>query len=280
MNKKLLKLLLLPCLILPSFSCGNKTSIDASYLSEDLAEYAYLIEDANKYLNSTTSKLLYNYHDSENNADYCIIEANEIQHGEKTETFKELNKPYLLEFYYYDNSQMFFVKNHNVYTLKNAFLDLMMSLEDLWYVRSMYVYDYLFNFNSDGSNAKIGEIGGEPIELQGTYNMDLMDGYNSFEYHGPSIAVQIDPVFYDHTFTIEDFKEIDVYNISRFKYGNADNGASITFGDHCDKTSPVYVLDLKDQSKEHVLRTVLDLKQRYYVYDAFLNAPRFMYYCD
>lgn len=279
MNKKILKLLLLPCLILPSVSCGNKTSTDTSYLSEDLIEYSYLIEDANKYLNSTTSKLLYNYHDSENNVDFCIIEANEIQYESKSETFKISNSDYILTFIYDYNRQMFFVKDHNVYTLKNAFLDLKVSLDDLYYVHSLYACDFDFDDDSNASSSKLEEIGGDPIELETHFNKSLIDGYSSFQNYGPGIAVEIDPVFYNHTFTLEDFKGIDVSSISRYKYGNADGGASITYGDNCKKTAPVYVLELKDQSKEHILRTIFDLKQRYYVVDAFLNGHGFLYFC-
>ena len=276
MNKKILKLLLLPWLVLPSVSCGNQTSIDTSYLSDDLKAYSYLIDDANKYLNSTTSKLLYNYHDNENNVDYCLIEADEIQNGYKKETFTDTNNTYNICFSYFNKEQLFFVKNHNVYTIKNAFLDLMMSLDDLWYVESLYNNDYK---NTNINDLKIGEIGGDPIELESKGNLDMMDGYSQFEHCGPSIAVEIDPAFYNHTFTIDDFKDIDVISISRFKYGNADDGASILSGFNCNIKIPVYVLDLKDQSKEHILRTILELKKRYFVIDAFLNGARFMYSC-
>lgn len=149
-----------------------------------------------------------------NNIEFIYIESNSLYTFNTQETINNL------VFKYNKNSSLVGIYKGNIYSLKQLYKDVKINSQNLKVL--LKKYNSLISIDE---NKEFKEINGEPIVLERKEKTQLKIYEKAYDNLKDLVYVEIEKPFYDHTFTIDDFKGInDIsfsdYHLSMYFYEN------------------------------------------------------------
>ncbi len=149
-----------------------------------------------------------------NNIDFMYFESDSLYTFNTKETINNL------VFKYNENSSLVGIYKGNIYSLKQLYKDVKINSQNLKVL--LQKYNSLISIDE---NKEFKEINGEPIVLERKEKTQLKIYENAYDNLKDLVYVEIEKPFYDHTFTIDDFKGIkDIsfsdYHLSMYFYEN------------------------------------------------------------
>ena len=269
MNKKLLKLLLLPCLILPSFSCGNNGSIsnnssdgNSSSINENNDEE--LIKISSEKKKELTNVLIEQFGTKAQCSYGFELSSGAYLISAYSPTFEDNYRDVISNYSYVSNNnyRIFIIKDSKIYSLKEGFLNLYISLNEIEKFNSQF--GVLSTYNGGNIDLLINDqiVLDKKIKRNYSINDDLTRYYNDIS----KIKISIDSNFISHEFTKDDFKTEYIASIDNItsKYNENDFTKPFLYGQ-------VYILTL-NTSKENIIIDLLNqLNNLYFVNNACIS---------
>lgn len=137
-----------------------------------------------------------------NELDFYYIKFNESNHSLAKETIENFN------FSLNTNDRIYGFSKDNYYSIKNAFLDVQIDLND---VNELYSYFKSSNFYLEETS---NELDGLPVKLEKKTYLDYSI-FDKNKYSLDQVKIKIDKNFYSHYFMLDDFSR---YNLNSLKY--------------------------------------------------------------
>lgn len=255
--KRLIKLLIFPLILLSMFSCSSKT-----LNSSDIT----VIEKAvNTYLEADDAEVLFSWRNPDIKVDYVVVKSEKIAKTDRVDTILDENTKKFFYLYYVENEQLFALKNNKVYSIKDGYSDLVFNQDELAYISAIYTEDYYEKFKTYGDKNFVEN--GEVLVHEAKV-IPFLIGYESTIEYRNSLMVLIDYAFFNHDFTKEDFSFIDIASLEKGPLGNSEHFVQINQCDNDGTPHHYYSITLKDTSKENLMRSIISLRNCYFIHAA------------
>lgn len=263
---KLIKFLILPFILLSLFSCSSKelTSIDLEAITQQV----------NTYLSTDDVEILYSWRNENIEVSYVIVSSSKIDKTDRVDTIidENLNRYFYVD--YYENEQLFAIKNNKVYSIKEAYCDLVIDQDELEYITAVNNDDYRMGNPKDKPGLYTRYENGEVLKHETKKFRGNTTFYNGISQYRTTLMVLVDYAFYNHEFTTDDFSFIGATKVEKGLFGNPEHFDDIDTCENNGTPHHHYSITLKDTSKENLIRSIFALRNCYFVYLADMEAPR------